>query len=307
MTQGHQLFVDELTLAAAEIGDPRLVGIAAGVTAPLRVAVSGRRGVGRRTVAEALAGAGMSIVDPDLDADVDVRVIAETVKPEDSAAVAGAGRPVLVVLNKADLPGRCGIAEVAGATRAPAEAMSALFALAARRDRLDDGLWAALGSLAAQPAGLGGAEHERLCAVLDLSGIDRMAPLARRGGTAGQARTMLRGLSGVDRVVARLSALGAGVYHRRMTTAVARLEALAVAEPHGAIDEFLIREATVAARMAAAVAVVGEQEVPGESALRRARRWQAYRGAPLGATGRACAADIARGSLRAWASTRSRG
>ena len=44
----------------------------------------------------------------------------------------------------------------------------------------------------------------------------------------------------------------------------------------------------------------------GGAALRRARRWQAYRSAPMGITQRACAGDITRGSLRAWATTRGR-
>lgn len=327
--QGHQLFADELTLLAAEIADPRLVAIAASITAPLRVTVCGRRGVGRRTVAAALEAAGVNIVggpglgrDALADVDVVVYVVAEVVKPEDRvalAAVAAAGRPVLVVLNKADLPGGCGLAEVAGATSAPAEALSALFALAAGGDRLDDELWAALERLAAESADISSVEcfvscphpvsgqtRERLCTLLDLSGIQRVVELARRGGTAGQARTMLRRLSGVDRVVSRLATVSAGIYHRRTAAAAARLEALAVAEPHGVVDEFLIRDATVAARMATAVAVVHERDVPEEPALQRAHRWQAYRRAPLGATQCACAADIARGSLRAWAATRSR-
>ncbi|MDT5164065.1 MAG: hypothetical protein QOC88_959, partial [Mycobacterium sp.] len=37
------------------------------------------------------------------DAEVNIHVLADVVKPEDRAAVETAGRPVLVVLNKADL------------------------------------------------------------------------------------------------------------------------------------------------------------------------------------------------------------
>ncbi|MEO9203835.1 MAG: hypothetical protein ABI253_15880 [Mycobacterium sp.] len=317
MTLGHQLFSDELTLLAAQISDPRLSEIAVRLIQPLRVAVDGRRGVGRGTVAAALAGAGVSIAAPGAPADATVYVVAEAVKPEDCAAlaaVAAAGRPVLVVLNKADLSGHCGVADVARVTGAPAEPMSALFALAARNDRLDSGLWAALRQLAGQPADVSSAEYfvscehpvprqvrERLCATLDLSGIDRVLDLACHGGTVAQARTLLDRLSGIDRVVERLAVVGAGVHHRRMSDAVARLESLAVGDSR--IDEFLIRDATVAARMAAAMAVL---DVPNEPSLRRARRWQANRSAPLGATHGACAADIARGSLRAWAATRAR-
>lgn len=315
VTLGHQLFSDELTLLAAQTPDSRLSEIAVSLMEPLRVVVCGRRGVGRRTVAAALAGAGVSVVASGSEADVTVYVVAEAVKPEDNAALATRRRPVLVVLNKADLSGRCGVADVARVTGAPAEPMSALFALAARDDRLDSGLWAELRRLAGQPADVSSAEHfvscehpvprqvrERLCATLDLSGIDRVLDLARRGGTVAQARMLLDRLSGVDRVAERLAGVGAGVHHRRMSEAVARLEALAVGRDlTGRIDEFLTRDATVAARMAAAVAVL---DVPDEPPLRRARRWQAYRSAPLGATHGACAADITRGSLRAWAATR---
>ncbi|ORW93453.1 hypothetical protein [Mycolicibacter terrae] len=320
--QGHQLFADGLTRLAGEISDPGLSSIAAGVVAPLRVAVFGRRGVGRRTVAAALSAAGVCVADrPDAPADALVHVVAEAVKPEDTAAVRAARRrPVLVVLNKVDLAGCCGVTDVAAATDAPAESMSALFALAGLGERLDAALWSGLCGIAAQPADLSCAEHfvrcphgvprpvrERLCATLDLSGIERVLELARRGGTVTQARMMLRRLSGVDGVVARLGALGAGVRHRRMSEAVARLEALAVGRDFAArIDEFLTDDATVAARMSAAAVVLGERWAPGDPVLRRARRWQAYRTAPVGITGRACAADIARGSLREWAATRDR-
>lgn len=283
MTQEHRLFADELTRLAAEISDPRPALIAEAVTAPLQVVVCGRRGVGRRTVAAALAGAGVSVIrtpGPDMaagDADAAVYVVAEAVKPEDpknvAALAAARRRPVLVVLNKADLSGRARLADVAAVTRAPAEPMAALFSLAALDGRLDGGLWAALGGLAAQPADVSSADdflscphpvprqtRERLCAALDLSGIERVLELVRRGGTMTQAKSLLRRLSGVDRVVARLAALSADVYHRRTSEAVARLEALAVGQDFaGRIDEFLIRHATAAARMAPAQAVVHVQ------------------------------------------------
>lgn len=325
MTQGHRLFVDELTRLAAETCDRRLAAIAAGVSAPTRVAICGRRGVGRRSVAAALAAAGVSVTGRcDPAADAAVYVVAETVKPEDIAALRGlAGapvcrRPVLAVLNKSDLSGHCGVAGVAAAGRVPAESMSAVFALAALDDRLDDELWQALRQLAAQPADLSCPERfvscphgvprqvrERLCAVLDLSGIDRVLELAVGGGSIAQARMLLRRLSGVDGVLARLAEVVAGVQHRRISQAVTRLEALAVGtEFADRVDDFLIRDATVAARMAAAAAAVQAQWAPDEPALRRARRWQARRGAPVSAARRACATDIVRGSLRTWATTR---
>lgn len=318
MTQGHQLFADELTVLATQNSDPRLAMIAAAITAPLQVAVHGRRGVGRRTVAAALAAAGVRVAEPPTGtetAEVAVHVVAEVVKPEDTAALdAARRRPVLVVLNKADLRGHGGVAEVAGATRGPVETMSALFALAALGGGLDESLWEALDCVAVRPADLRSAEHfvsgphpvprqirERLCATIDLSGIEALLDLARRDGTAAQARARLCQLSGVDRVVARLKVMGAAVYHRRMSEAVTRLEAMAVGDSR--IDEFLVGDVTVAARLTAAAAAI---DLPDEAALGRARRWHAHRSAPVGAAQRACAADIARGSLRAWAAKRGR-
>lgn len=312
MTQGHQLFVDGLIELAARTFDSRLSTIAAGITAPLQVAVHGRRGVGRRTVTAALAAAGVGIAgrpDAARNADLVVHVVAEVVKPEDLAALhAARRRPVLVLLNKLDLAGHSVAAPV------PVEPMSALFALAALGGEFDDELWQALRCLADQPPELCSAERfvscphpvprptrERLCATLDVSGVEALLDLARRDGTVAQARALLRRLSGVDGVLARLAEIGAAVYHRRMTEAVTRLEAMAVRDDH--IDEFLVRDVTVAARLTAAAAAIGPPE---ETALARARRWQAHRSAPVGAAQRACAADIARGSLRAWAATRSR-
>lgn len=248
VAQAHQLFADGLTGLAADLCDPRLSAMAVSLTAPLRVAVRGRRGVGRRSVAAALAGAGVNVVapaEPSGDADVDVYVVAEVVKPEDRTALDTSRRPVLAVLNKVDVSGVD--VRVTAALGVPWVPMSALFALAG-----DD----------------------------------------------------LRPLSGVDDVVARLTALGAAVHYRRMTDAVARLHACAVGDDR--IHEFLIADATVAARMAAAEAVMAAHCLAGEPSLRRARRWHGCRSMPLDATGRACAGDIARGSLRLWAATADR-
>ncbi|ULP47772.1 hypothetical protein [Mycolicibacter virginiensis] len=318
MTQGHQLFADELTALAMQNSDPRLAMIAADIAAPLQVAVRGRRGVGRRTVAAALAAAGVLVAEQPAAseiADLSVHVVAEVIKPEDTAALHAARRhPVLVVLNKADLRGHVGVFEVACATRGPVEPMSALFALAALGSGLDEALWEALGRVAARPADLRCAEQfvsrphpvsrqtrERLCATVDLSGVAALLELAESGGTVAQARARMRQLSGVDHVVARLKMMGGAVYHRRMSEAVIRLEAMAVGDSR--IDEYLNRDATIAARLTAAAAAI---DIPNEPMLARARRWQAHRSAPVNAAQRSCSADIARGSLRAWAATRDR-
>ncbi|OKH62724.1 hypothetical protein EB73_27200, partial [Mycobacterium sp. SWH-M3] len=62
--------------------------------------------MGARTVAHALTGCGMRVVDGR--ADVAVLVVTEVAKPEDRAEIArlqAADQPVLMVLNKADLAG----------------------------------------------------------------------------------------------------------------------------------------------------------------------------------------------------------
>ena len=71
------------------------------------MAVAGRHGVGRRTVAHALTLAGelrgTIALTTSSAADLDVYVLAEVVKPEDLDALSTARRPTLAVLNKADL------------------------------------------------------------------------------------------------------------------------------------------------------------------------------------------------------------
>jgi hypothetical protein len=104
--------------------------------------------------------------------------------------------------------------------------------------------------------------------------------------------------------------------------AVAELDALAVTEEgiEEQISGFLSRDDTVVARMAAAVdlaeasgldlglneAALADCDDPAAH-LPRATRWQRYglgELGPLSDLRRACAADIARGSLRRWSQTR---
>jgi hypothetical protein len=53
LTEGHQIFVDALTRFAEQSGNPRLTLIIDRFGVPLCVAVLGRDGVGRSTVAAA--------------------------------------------------------------------------------------------------------------------------------------------------------------------------------------------------------------------------------------------------------------
>ncbi|OBF59686.1 hypothetical protein A5756_04245 [Mycobacterium sp. 852002-53434_SCH5985345] len=286
--QGHQDFVDELARFAAGHADPRVTAIAERTAAPLRVLVRGRRGVGCVTVARALdragAAAGISVTTAGgREVDVVVYVTTEVVKPEDIDAIGAAGRPVLAVLNKADLAGslargegpiaaartRCAeLAELAGVPTVP---MAGLLAVAAVDD-LDAPLWAALRTLAAHPgvatsldgsfAGFMSADNPvpadvrlRLLNTLDLFGIALGVAAVRQGRTAAQVRALLRRTSGVDAVLSQIAIAGAEVRYQRVLDAVAELEALAVGLDESAetISGFLSHDDTVVARMAAAV------------------------------------------------------
>ncbi|MDD4866877.1 MAG: hypothetical protein PHQ28_07100 [Mycobacterium sp.] len=354
--QGHPIFADELARFAAGRAEPRLTALAARTAAPLRVDVRGRRGVGRGTVARALARAGstsgIAVVTPpagpagpDADAmvaDVLVYVIAEVVKPEDADAVAAARRPVLAVLNKADLAGslsgrtgdgpmaaaRARRADLSARLGVPVEPMIGLLAVAALDD-LDPGLWAALVMLADRPANLfdgsfagfladdnpvSAGVRLRLLDTFDLFGTALAVAAIRQGRPAAQVRTLLRRTSCLDAVLDRLSMVGAEERYRRVLQTVAELEALAVTDE--LIGGFLTRDDTVLARMAAAVdlaeaaglqdgPVFADRDDPGAH-LRRALRWQRYsrgRPTPVSDLHRSCGADIARGSLRLWSRT----
>lgn len=308
--QGHQIFVDELARFATSSADQRVVAIAQRAAEPLRVAVRGRPGVGCRTVARALQGAGSSsgmTVTPqaraaDCDVDLVVYVTVEVVKPEDREAIAATRRPVVAVLNKADLAGplsgagpivmaqaRC--AQFSTLLGVPMESMIGLLAVAA----LDD---------------LDTEVRLRLLDTLDLFGIALGMAAFRPGRpsrTPAQLRTLLRRVSGVDAVIDKVTAAGSEVRYRRLLDAVAELEALAAQakEIGGPIGEFLRDDDTVLARMAAAVDValavgldVGPLDDPAAH-LPRAVRWHRY-SLDNGDMHRTCGADIARGSLRLW-------
>lgn len=302
--QGHQVFADELARFAAAGGDARCAAIAERLSAPLRVVVSGRPGVGCRTVARALGRCGVTTsAGP---ADVEVYVVVEVVKPEDRDAIEAARHPVLLVWNKADVTG-----ESPGIPGAAVEPMVALLAVA----ELDDTAWTALRALAAEACDLSSFENfltsdhtvepetrRRLLEAFDLFGVGQALADIRRGAGKAAVQTRLRKHSRVDAVVAKITALGAAVRYQRILDAVAEVEALGVSDQRAA--EFLARDATVVARMAAAMDVV---EAAGLSVdrsdnptahLRRALRWQHHRSIGVH---RGCGADIARGSLRLWA------
>lgn len=343
--QGHQIFVDELARFAAGLDDPRVTAIAERTAAPLRVAVRGRRGVGRGMVARALGRAGAAnvrVASLDDGVDVVVYVTTEVLKPDDIDAIgamATAGHPVLAVLNKADLAGslsgrgadgpiaaaRARCKDLATLAGVPMEPMIGLLGVAALED-LDNAMWAALRTLATAPgaclddsfAGFLAADNPvptdvrlRLLDTLDLFGTALAIAAIRQGRTPAQVRALLRRMSGVDAVLAKLSVVGAEVRYQRVLVAVAELEALAVGQGWlgERISGFLSRDDTVVARMAAAVDLaeaagldVGPVDLHRNPAahLPRAARWQRYSRASVNDLHRACGADIARGSLRLW-------
>lgn len=288
-----------------------------------------------RALAHAESPAAITVMPAASDADVVVQVLAEVVKPEDADAIAAAGCPVLAVLNKADLVGslsgrtgygplqaaRTRCARLGKVVGVPVEPISTLLAVAAV-EGFAAASWAALRTLADHPGCLDGSFEDfvaadnpvptrarlRLLDTLDLFDTALSIAAIRRGGTEPQVRALLRRVSGIDAVLAQLSALGAEVRYRRVLAATVELEALAVGRSIGErISEFLSRDDTVLARMAAAIEVAEaaglDAGAGGDAAghLARAARWQRYGRESAGELHRACGADIARGSLRLWA------
>lgn len=310
--QRYRDFIDELARYTAQTDDERCAGIAERLNAPMRVAVCGRRGVGRRTVARALTRAGVAVTPSQDDADLQVYVIAEVVKPEDRDAVATARRPVLAVLNKIDVA-----AGPISALGVRVEPMVAMLAVAVLDGLLDDTMWAALRLLASRPAdvsspdGFLAAAHplpvqlrRRLLATLDLFGVIRATAAIGSGASTASVQARLRRLSRIDAVVAAIAAAGAAVRYQRLLDAIAELEAMAVTD--SSVAAFLARDETVIARMAAATDVVEAAGLHVDRCdspaahLRRAVRWQRYGRGPVASVHRACGADIAKGSLRLW-------
>jgi len=284
--------------------------------------VSGRAGAGRRTAAGALARVGelrgtITLTPQPSDADLDVYLLAEVVKPEDSAAIGASDRPVLTVLTKADLiattevgrypqgptsaaSSRC--RQLSARTGLSVEPLVGILAVAALDDLLDDDMWAGLHELAAGGA-VAAPLRRRLVDTLDVFGIAQAIAAIRQGANRAEALIRLRRLSRVDDVVDAIERLGAQARYLRVLDAVADLETLAVTDER--ISEFLSRDDAVVARMMAAVDVLeaaGATVDRGDTAeqhLRRALDWRRDR--PIADVHQVCSADIVRGSLRLWA------
>ncbi|MGO4446988.1 hypothetical protein AB4Z42_26915 [Mycobacterium sp. 2YAF39] len=320
---GRLIFVDVLTQFAERSRNPRLTPIIRRAGAPVRVAVEGRRGVGRTTVAAALTCSGVAVSTDAADADVAVHVIAEVLKPEDRLAVSRSDRPTAIVLNKADLTaygvdGPLAVAQrhaaaIGASTNTPTVAMVGLLAAA----ELDDELMAALRTLVDTPADLASTdafvrcEHplsaqmrRRLLDALDRFGITRAVMAIEDGADAAAVRALLRRMSGVEYAVAQVEAVAAPVRYQRVRAAIGELHALAIRSGDQELAGFLVADGTVLAVMGAAVEVVeadGMHVDRGDDPAahrRRAVHWRRYGTGPLGALHYSCSVDIRRGSLR---------
>ena len=306
---------------AEDSNNPLLSQITASISAPMQIAVLGRDGAGRNTVGVALTTSGLAVVADAACADVHVLVIAETLKPEDRALLAAADRPIVAVLNKADLTGLDGGGPLARADRHAAECRARtgvptvpmVAPLAAAH--LDDELMWALRVLISEPADLTstdafvGTAHSvpaelrrRLLATLDRFGIARAVLALAEGADDATVSAELRRASQVDRVVAHIEGAAAPLRYRRLQAAITELRYLAIQSDD--IADFLSTDATVIAVMAAAVDVVeaaGIRVDRGDDSaahLRRAIRWRHYSRGPVTKLHRTCGADISRGSLR---------
>jgi hypothetical protein len=320
---GRLIFVDVLTQFAEQSRNPRLTPIIRRAGAPVRVAVHGRRGVGRTTVSAALTGSGVAVTTDAASADVAVHVIAEILKPEDRLAISRSDRPTVIVLNKADLTafGADGpLASAQGHAKTinasmnmPTVPMVGLLAVA----ELDDASMAALRTLVHAPADLTStdaflqSEHplpeemrRRLLDTLDRLGIAHAVLAIEDGADAPAVRALLRRISRVEEAVALVEGAAAPVRYRRVRGAIAELHGLAIRSGDQKLTGFLTSNETVLAVMGAAVDVVeadGMHVDRGDDAAahrRRAVYWRRYGSGPVGALHYSCAADIRRGSLR---------
>ncbi|MDT5240272.1 MAG: hypothetical protein QOD97_2470 [Mycobacterium sp.] len=302
---------------------PQLSPIIARLTRRVGVAVVGRAGVGRDTVAAALRDHGVTVTPDTAAADIQVLVIAEALKPEERA-MAATDRPTLIVLNKADLTGSRSGGALSNAHRTAADVQRrtgtptvAMVGLLGKTTALDDDLVDALRTLVHTAADLRSVDaftsgdhpvgreiRTRLLERLDRFGIAHAVLALARGADPATLPTLLQRLSNVDAVLARLDAASAPVRYRRLRAALAEMHSLAVQLDDQALLGLLNSDAAVLATMTAAVDVVeadGIRVDPGDDPdahRRRAAQWRRYSRGPVDALHRRCGADITRGSLR---------
>lgn len=330
-----QAFADELAHFAETAGCPQLTPIIDRLRRPVRVAVAGRDGVGRGTVAAALGQRGVAVLPTGGDeaAELRILVIAEAVKPEDQFALGSSRQPTVIVLTKADLAGpgpggplavarrrAAAIAVTTGTATVPM--IGSLATLGGSEsneggDTLDDGLLAALRSFVTEPADLTGVDafldgphavgrdvRAQLLMRLDRFGIAHAVVALAGGCDPSDLTAHLRRLGNVDEVMAAVDVAAAPARYLRIGRATAELRSLAVRLDDHRLSALAASDNLVMATMAAAVEVV---EAAGLAVDRRDTRaahvgravhWRRYGRGPVDAVHRRCGEDIVTGSLR---------
>ena len=312
-----------LAAGAAVLDEPTLQRLGADLAhvsgAPVPVGVCGRPGAGRDTVRHALRGADVVVADPGGAAEIGVYVFTETLTPEDRAALSAARRPMVAVLNKADLicfegagpmaaaAARC--RELQSSTGVPTRPLAALLAdVATDPAGLDPDLFEALRRLRRGPSGLAGpwristGIRQRLLAELDFVGVAMAAAAVSGGAGPDVLIALFREFSGIQGVLEEIGRAAAVIRYRRLLRALAPLAEQAVGSRGAPVGAFLAGDAVVLARMAAASEVVTAPTVPGgrNELLCRAIYFQRYARGPVSGLHRDCGIDIARGALRQW-------
>jgi hypothetical protein len=330
-----QALADELTQFAEAEDCPHLLPVIARLRRPLRIAVLGRAGVGRRTVEAALGRRGVAVVPgggaaarPGDDAsDARVLVIAEALKAEDLAVLRSAWRPALIALTKADLAGagpggpiavaRRRAAAIRDRTGTPTVPIVGLLAAIDGGAPLGEELVGALRSFVERPANLvsvdafvedahpiGREVRARLVERLDRFGIAHAVLALANGTDDGELPAYLQRLGNLDEVLTTLDGATAPARYRRIRAAAAELQALATRLDDDRLATLMATDASVLAAMTAAVDVV---EADGAVVDRRDGRvahldravcWRRYGRGPVNELHRHCSGDIVRGSLR---------
>ncbi len=261
----------------------------------------------------------MVVADPGGAAEIGVYVFTETLTPEDRAALSAARRPMVAVLNKADLicfegagpmaaaAARC--RELQSSTGVPTRPLAALLAdVATDPAGLDPDLFEALRRLRRGPSGLAGpwristGIRQRLLAELDFVGVAMAAAAVSGGAGPDVLIALFREFSGIQGVLEEIGRAAAVIRYRRLLRALAPLAEQAVGSRGAPVGAFLAGDAVVLARMAAASEVVTAPTVPGgrNELLCRAIYFQRYARGPVSGLHRDCGIDIARGALRQW-------
>jgi hypothetical protein len=293
---GPTTFAAELMRFAETVPAAHMSQIIAALRRPVRVAVCGRPGVGRRTVERALRRRGVHVV-AEPSAELRLLVIAEVLKREDRAVLAASELQTVTLLTKADL---------GGSTGCDAVPMSGLLATVTA---LDGELVAALRRFTDEPPDLSSVDafldaahpvdravRARLLERLDRLGIVTAVRAFAAGSEPADVVELLQQLSNVDAVLARLRAVAAPVRYRRVQQALGELRTMAARTDDQRMWQFLAADAIVAAVTATAVDVL--ESAGWVVGYDDPVLWSRYAHGPLTELHRACAADVVRGALR---------